>query len=173
MSTFADEMRTEWGRDGLQRARPESSKQFLLEVGLPKKELLCITFEMLEDPLPTMEEVARAKGQSCPAEACFFLRLGCGGHAPDFALTNDSQGKVMEVDFDPPRLRFVNSRVQHLGAFLLAYARSRVREEMSREDNLAYVASMRAELEKIDPEALSNSDNWWSLVLEQMEDSGL
>jgi hypothetical protein len=43
---------------------------------------------------------------------------------------------------------------------------------MSDEENAQYVRRLKADLLKVDPQALSSPDHWWPQVLEQME-SGL
>jgi hypothetical protein len=149
---------------------PQSSKDFLTQVGLPPEEIGCIEFELNGPVFATArEEARRRKLPDFPRSERFKL-LGRGGHAPDFYLVDDPHGTVVEIDLDPLKVRFVNSRVEHLGAFLLAYVKSSIRENMSDEENAACVRKIRAELVKIDPEAFSNPDYWWSQVFKQMED---
>lgn len=179
MANLAEEIRSHWGAERMRRALPvlvnglqipQSSKDFLTLVGLPPEEIGCIAFELNGPVFPTAREEARRRKLSDFAQSDRFKLIGRGAHAPDFYLVDDPNGTVVEIDLDPLKVRFVNSRVEHLGAFLLAYAKSSIRENMSDDENAAYVRKMRVELVKVDPEAFSNGDYWWSQVFEQMED---
>ena len=179
MGSLAEEMLAHWGKEKLQRASPKlaeslripaASKAFLVEVGLPREEIGLISYDLGPEAFPTLAEHARARNANAPPGTAAFRLIGRGNIAPDFYLVDDEHGRIMEVDLEPQAIRFVNSRVEHLGAFLLAFVKSFVREEMSEEENKAYVHRMRADLLKIDPEALAESRHWWPQVLEQMED---
>jgi hypothetical protein len=179
---LAEEVIAVWGKEKVQRASPESvatlnipasSKDFLVKVGLPREEVLVIRFELERNPFATLTEHARAKKLPSPKQSEKLRVLAYGNCAPDLCIDEGAGGRVIEIDLEgrvPTRL--VNSGVEQLGAFLLAFARSKVREDMSDEENAQYVRRLKADLLKVDPQALSSPDHWWPQVLEQME-SGL
>lgn len=179
---LAEEMIAVWGKEQIQRATPESvahlniptpSKDFLITVGLPRMVMQVIRFELERNPFTTLTEHARKRKLPAPERSDPLRVLGLGIDAPDLCIDEGAGGRIVEIDLEgrvPTRL--VNSGVEQLGAFLIAFGRSRVREEMSEEDNAQYVRRMKADLLKQDPQALSSPDHWWPQVLEQME-SGL
>jgi hypothetical protein len=77
--------------------------------------------------------------------------------------------------FDPEGklpARFVNSCVSQLGAFIAVYGRY-VAETPPVDDEAARfesVARLRGTFAELDPAALLDPENWWSVVLEQIED---
>ena len=179
--TLAEEMIALWGADRLVRAPwvaleplkvPLASKKFLSDVGMPVEELLCITFyDLKENWLPTLREEATAKKLPPPPYSDQYRVLGRGGHAPNLYLDERAGGSVVEIDLEPEGCaRFVNSSVEALAAFLVAFRKSFVREGMSDEENKHYVARMKADLMRVDGRAFSDPQNWWPLVVEQMED---
>jgi hypothetical protein len=102
------------------------------------------------------------------------------GPAGDYVLIGDDYGTQLCVhltdgavySIDPESeypTRFVNSGVHQLAKFIQTYqsyaALSKTDAEL-----VPVAARMRAELASLDSAAFSDSDNWWSLVLEQVED---
>jgi hypothetical protein len=178
--SLAEEMAALWGADGLQKAPwvaleplkvPPASKKFLADVGLPREELLCISFDLEVNWLPTLREEAARKHFPPPSNADHYRMIGRGGHAPNLYLDERAGGAVVEIDAERPGSpRFVNSSVEALASFLLAFRKSFVREEMSDEENARYVARMKSDLRLVDGRAFSDPQNWWPLVVEQMED---
>lgn len=68
--------------------------------------------------------------------------------------------------------RFVNSTVHHFLASLDALADRRARlESADGEVALDAVQSLRHELNRLDISALGDRDNWWAMVLDQLEDN--
>jgi len=176
---LAEEMMAAWGNDMIQRASPgtvatlnvpAASRDFLVQVGLPREVLLVVRFELERDPFATLAEVARKKKLPPPRGGEQLRILGYGIDAPDLCIDEAAGGRIVEIDLEgrvPTRL--VNSGVEHFGTFLVAFGKSKVRQEMSDEDNARYVRRMRSELLKVDPQALASADHWWPPVLEQME----
>jgi hypothetical protein len=68
--------------------------------------------------------------------------------------------------------RFVNTDVDCLGKFLSAHQRyaSEVIKTDSEGEQLKIVKRLREELVAIDSKAFDEPENWWAVVLEQMED---
>lgn len=67
--------------------------------------------------------------------------------------------------------RFVNSSVDQLAACLAAhskYVRS-IAAASSEETELLAVESFVAEIQRIDPDSLANAENWWAVIIEQMQ----
>jgi len=175
--SLAEEMAGLWGADGLQKAPrialeplklPPASKTFLAEVGLPREELLCISFELEVSWFPTLREEATRRKLPPPPNADRYRLIGRGGHAPDFYLDERADAAVVEIELGPEGwVRFVNSSVEALAAFLVAERKSWVRQDMSDEEKERYVARMKSELLLVDGRAFSDPQNWWPLVIDQ------
>jgi hypothetical protein len=66
--------------------------------------------------------------------------------------------------------RFVNSNIISLVKFLQAFVEGKKRfQELDYGDASVIAKSLRHEFKLVDPEALANDENWWSVVLEQVE----
>ena len=68
--------------------------------------------------------------------------------------------------------RFVNSTAKQLGAFIVAYGRycADARAARDEADTDTIVEGLRRTLVALDPAATADPENWWSLVLEQVND---
>jgi hypothetical protein len=68
--------------------------------------------------------------------------------------------------------RFVNSNVELLAKSLFAHRRyqSAITKADSEGEQLQAVRILRAELVSLDSKAFNEAENWWAVVLEQMED---
>ena len=71
--------------------------------------------------------------------------------------------------------RFVNTNVKCLAEFLVAHRQYvvEVTKTNSEEDQLQIVRALSEQLVSIDAGAFTNSENWWAVVLTQMEDGVL
>lgn len=149
---------------------PASSRNFLLYVGLPDDEILGLRFDFLGSHLPTLEELATRVGfDSSPPNGS----RPCLGLTYDVAVCIDEQrdGAVYCVDLaqeEPERL--LNSRVEWLGAFLAMYvSHCRVTSGAPDPEIDRAVLELEHQMCEIDPVALSDTENWWPLILEQMK----
>ena len=180
---LAEDMIAVFGNDNLQQAPrkavdslkiPTASKNFLAQIGLPREEILVIRFEIDKERFTTLLEHATARKQSVPPRAKELYLIGRGHFAPDLFVDEGLGGSVVEIELGPKGwTRFVNSSVESLAAFLLAFRKSFIRDNMSNEENSQYVSQMKKDLLVIDKAAFAQSDNWWSQVFEQMEDGSI
>jgi hypothetical protein len=86
---------------------------------------------------------------------------------------NLDDGFVYSVDLkNELPTRFVNTDVDCLGKFLFAHQRyaSEVVKIDTDGEQLKIVKRLREELVGIDSKAFDEPENWWAVVLEQMED---
>jgi hypothetical protein len=118
---------------------------------------------------------SRLPGRYAPLQLTFYgqeSRLK-GGHViigDDYGTdlcVRLSDGAVYSIDpKDELPTRFVNSGIEQLAKFI------EVSESFSKVagDSAVISQSMRAVPAKIDPKPFSDSESWWSVVLEQMAD---
>ncbi len=83
-----------------------------------------------------------------------------------------ADGTVASVD---PRsaldTRFVNSTAHHFVASIEALATRRSQlERASGDEAILAVSELRHDLNRVDISALGDRDNWWAVVLDQLED---
>lgn len=144
-------------------ALPASSKQFLLQGGLPRGRPFGFDFEPVQT-LPTIGTYAAASGYS-----------SMRGDPADARCIGDSSGALLFLDVREWTVRwintgggdaemFVNTNVESLGACLAAYATlTRLREDVPRTELSARFAQM---LLRIDPPCV---EGWWSTVVQEIE----
>ena len=155
-----------WG-DDLVRAQPQAlqgvslpaqTKEFLLQVGLPRQADLLLSFQLDLDELPQV---------GAPSEV---FRIGTDGGTS--ICIDVSQGSCI-VSIDPDNqlpTRFVNSGVSQLAECLMIYRNSiggLSRKDLSDDEALNLISKLSKEIEAADPEALQGDDNWWSAIIEQ------
>jgi hypothetical protein len=81
-----------------------------------------------------------------------------------------TDGSVNSVDPNRARrTRFVNSGIDQLATFIEVY-RAHVSMEKSDGEAATRARLMRDDLAAIDPMAFHDSENWWAVALEQVED---
>jgi hypothetical protein len=137
----------------------EETKDFLLSVGLPPGGSLLLTFYSNGDRITT----------SIEREAHFLIigddsmaKLGLKEQTGEvFAL---GWGRVLPT-------RFMNSSILKMLVFLMIYMTKQLEwaEVTSDEGAWAIIEQMRTTLLDIDGRALDDPDNWWSVILELME----
>jgi SUKH-4 immunity protein len=93
------------------------------------------------------------------------------GHDGGTFLVIDSDGSIGSVD--PQGLldeRFVNTTASHFEASLRLFAEAWTRREaLTDSEARDQVASLRVRLTDLDDESLAHSENWWAVILEQLE----
>jgi hypothetical protein len=67
------------------------------------------------------------------------------------------------------RRRFINTSLAHFFLFLGLYEEAGRATHSNAGDAATRASELRAQFNESDPAALGNVDNWWSLILEQME----
>lgn len=172
------EFAAQWGNDlvrntpaSLENIRiPDISKQFLIEVGLPRwVERLEMNFDRFEDELPTLPD-AFPNGYDFPSD---YVRYRPIGADPIVLLCLDeySNGSIHSIDIDGAGVpnSFVNSSVPQLAEFLLALKVVPTEgppKVYTDEEADAFTEELERKFKRIDPEAMHNSGNYWPGYLE-------
>lgn len=169
-----------WGEDLIQRATPssvhklpipEATKSLLCRVGVPQRAEFLITFEIGNDGIQTLEEFSGSAVEKLGKKAGHYWRIGSDGGS-QLCLDDERNGAVVAVDpTGAIETRFVNSNVESLLESLLAVRKYQAdRPGIKQSEFIEIVNEIRNELSAIDANALADANNWWSLILEQMED---
>jgi hypothetical protein len=141
-------------------AIPESSKTFLVEVGLPRP----------SDPLWIYRF---DDGQQTPARMPENInQVRIGSRPRPVCLDEGNCGVVVMPYLKRDMERFVNSTVEQLGAFLVLLQRLQ-KEPLYAENERAIASIMEAEMRKTDAAAFQDDTCYWSVVIEEMRYSFL
>jgi len=142
---------------------PDSSKAFLIEVGLPPKEKdWTLRFDTDTDAFPALpgKPYYRAIGFDYIVPICLDESRG-GSVLADEAVVNGPE-------------RFVNSNVELFGEFLAHYEKYRCSVRgLSEKEVQALISGIEKIMQENDREALEGPENWWPGLLEQMRDGFL
>ena len=136
-------------------AIPETSRTFLVEVGLPRP----------SDPLWIYQF---EDGQQIPArmpENINHVRIG--SRPRPICLDEGNCGVVVMPHLKRDMERFVNSTVEQLGVFLVLLQRLQ-KDPLYAENERAIVSIMEAEMRKTDAPAFQDDTCYWSVVVEEM-----
>ena len=155
-----------WGRENLKRwsesslddvAIPQTSKRFLIEVGLPCKEDWTLRFDPEADELPRL-----SNNRNC-------RRIGFDDFIP-ICLDEKCAGSVVAVETVVGGSdRFINSDVERFGEFLVLYQEYRkAARTVSEEEILKIIPSIEDRMRNIDPKAFDDCNNYWPVIVEQM-----
>lgn len=155
-----------WGYDNLKRWPesslrdvniPHSSKQFLMSVGLPCKEDWTLRFDPEADQLPRLPNKTSCR------------RIGFDDVVP-ICLDEERKGCVVAIETDIGGTeRFVNSSVERLGEFLVLYQEYRkAARTLSEAEILKLIPTIEARMRQIDPKAVDDPNNYWPVIIEQM-----
>lgn len=159
-----------WGRENLKRWAesslldvrvPQSSKRFLIPVGLPYKEDWTLEFDADSVPLPRLENRAN------------YRRIGFDGSVP-ICLDEDHDGCVVAVESEiGARERFINASVECFAEFLVLYKQYRsAARTVSEEEVVEVIRGIEQSMRIADADAFHGCDNYWPVIIEQMN-SGL
>jgi len=167
-----DEIIRFWGYQNLRRwpernvrdlRIPDSSKTFLIEVGLPcKDEQWTLGFDADTDAFPKLPGKSnyRTIGFDYIVPICLDESRG-GSVLADEAVVNGPE-------------RFVNSSVELFGEFLVHYQKYRCSaKDLSGKEVQALISHIEGIMQEKDREALESPENWWPGLLEQMKDGFL
>jgi hypothetical protein len=153
---------------------PDSSKKFLVEVGLPKEEVLLCKFDIDLPSFPTIEKYAAQQGRKFTSKK-LLRRIGWDGGMQICLSEEAYSGHVITIDINKKfEDRFVNSSIELFGAFLALYVDEYCRCGDSSDevlDKRAY--ELETKLHSLDPSVFSNSDNWWACITQQMKEGML
>lgn len=154
----ADNLRR-WSPDALRGVKiPQSSKDFLIRVGLPTKDVgWTMRFDDEAASLPRMP------GKST------YRRIGFDDFVP-ICLDEARNGSVMLID--PPWCAendFVNSSVEAFGQFVMWYQQYRQDGPGLTEPEVEpLIAETERRMRDRDAAAFADGNNFWPVILEQM-----
>jgi hypothetical protein len=147
-----------WSEDSLRDvAIPQASKRFLNEVGLPCEEDWTLRFDPEGDRLPRLPDKAN------------YRRIGFDDSVP-ICLDEKQDGCVVAVETEVGTSeRFINSDVEHFGEFLVLYQEYRnAARAVSEEEIVKIIPGIGERMHKADPKAFDDSNNYWPVIMEQM-----
>src|SRR5215470_10524960 len=157
-----EEMTRFWGRDNLARwsevslrnvTIPGSAKSFLVETGMPLRLGLTLRFEIQAD------QVSRAS----------TTRL-CIGFDDVVPISIDERGRVIAEEAKVGRgEKYINSSIECFGECLVYYQQYRISVRAASEDEVQRLISVVARsLRNTEPTAFADPNNWWPVIVEQI-----
>jgi hypothetical protein len=155
-----------WGRDNLKRwtaaslrdvSIPVSSKSFLIEVGLPYRVDWTLQFDNEAEQLPRLPNKKN------------YRRIGYDDVVP-LCLDEEDSGRIIAVeDVIGGRERFINSGVDRFAECLVYYQQYRTSVRIAPEEEVPkLVAAAEEHMREADSLAFSDANNWWPVIIEQM-----
>jgi hypothetical protein len=151
-----------WGRDNLARwseaslrevAIPDSSKSFLIEVGMPLRADWTLRFDVQAN------QVARGPNGT-----------HCVGFDDVVPICIDDRGQVMAVEEKVGGgVSYINSSIERFGECLVLYQRYRISVLAASEHEAQnLVSTTENQLRNADPTAFADPNSWWPAIVEQM-----
>jgi SUKH-4 immunity protein len=155
-----------WGKDKLKRFPeeslrdvliPASSKSFLKDVGLPVGVDWTMRFGVDGDRLPRLSDRSQ------------YRRIGFDDVIP-ICLDEQHGGQVVSVEQDVGGAdRRINANVQRFGECLVYYQRYRTSVQTADKDDIQKIIdATERSLRIADPTAFDDPNNWWPMIIEQM-----
>lgn len=131
----------------------DETKNILCDIGLPEEPLHLIRFDVKSEEITKLNDLT-VIGDDYGTSICI--------NENDEILSVDPEGEYPE--------RFINKDLDSFLSFIREYYLFECKAENSGEDEIASaLAALREKFNAIDAGALSNEENWWSVVLEQTE----
>lgn len=128
----------------------DETKHILCEIGLPKNPTSFLEFEILE------KQDLHYKG---------YIRIGNDGGT---YICIDENDCIVSVDpYDEYPIRYVNKNLKSLIEFICIFSKSSIDNQGTSTDIL------EDKLKICDESALDSDENWWPIILEQVEDGFL
>ena len=148
-------------------AIPADSRTFLHDTGLPLESELEVRFS---NEVAVLEEFIGTDNLAAKPDERNSYRIGTDG-GTEICLKRGS-GEVVSVDpTGQLPSRFVNSSIASFIVCLGIFAKYRTRIARLADDEIdELIPSTEAEIRKADDHALNHAENWWSVVVEQMQD---
>ncbi|MGO8843380.1 MAG: SUKH-4 family immunity protein [Methyloceanibacter sp.] len=147
-----------WSEDSLRDVViPQPSKQFLIQVGLPCNEDWTLRFDPEPDHVPRLPNKAN------------YRRIGFDDDVP-ICLDEKRDGCVVAVETEVGGSeRFINSSVERFGHFLVLYEEYRkAARAVSEEVIVKIIPGIEERMRKADPKVFDNPNNYWPVIVEQM-----
>ncbi len=133
------------------------TQKILCEIGLPKEPIEGVQFNM-----DSSEKIKMINGN-----------IVIGENEGTYLCIN-AHGEIISVDQeneDESLIRFINkdlkSFLDYIVIFLISQEKALDIEE--EDERLQVLEEMREEFKKIDEKALNNEENWWAVIIEQIE----
>lgn len=128
------------------------TQKILCEIGLPKEPIEGVQFNM-----SSSEKVVQGNIVIGEDEGSY--------------LCIDPHGEVIAIDrLDGLLIRFVNKDLKAFLDYIVIYIIFQKKAlEVKDEEGVHVLENMREEFMKIDEKALSNEENWWAVIIEQIE----
>ncbi|MFD5319288.1 SUKH-4 family immunity protein, partial [Streptomyces sp. NPDC127098] len=155
---------------------PEIVTQSLVWSGLPV-EIRPIFWAQAQPgrPIPTLAELAAERGVRPAMDAGSYLVLGsdfgqqlCVQYGTAHVVAVPLEGSP---DGQPSPARFVNTSLPQFARCMALLGRMwRLRYGLDPEQAGRWTTDFQAELASLDPQAVLDPENWWSVLLEQMWD---
>lgn len=128
------------------------TQKILCEIGLPKEPIEGVQFNM-----SSSEKVVQGNIVIGEDEGSY--------------LCIDPHGEVIAIDrLDGLLIRFVNKDLKAFLDYIVIYIIFQKKAlEVKDEEGVQVLENMREEFMKIDEKALDNEENWWAVIIEQIE----
>ena len=130
------------------------SKRILCDIGLPEKPLNFIQFNIRAIKNIKLEDEYFIIGNDYGTNICI-----------------NQKDEIVSVDPEHEYpTRFINQNLEYLLKFIVVFlSYEKVIINTSDEDVHNVIENVKREFEEIDIQALSDEENWWSVILEQIE----
>lgn len=176
-----------WGPANLARVSPEqlqelrlpdSSKRFLRDVGLPinlraASSACGVVLSLQDGAIPQLDRHIQSVGSKTNRGKRWsdWLRIGSAFEAHLCLHQPDGTVHRLEVNGDhPSHAVFVNSSIEQFVLFLLEYEVLASKGGAEHRGSLKEaVATLEGRLRYIDERVFEDSENWWSVIIEEME----
>lgn len=172
----------QWGETGLRHVQtdalqtldlPTSAKEVLANFGLPQEVKPFFTTDIYETFVPTLSEYARSVQAAVSSEGDHYYRIG-SDYGTEVCVRKGT-GEVVSIDLQGEYLtRFINISLPQFIECLYLVDRERAQFSSLEDDEIdRRVSDMKVDLVRIDPETLQDDENWWAVIMEQMENGQL
>ena len=127
-------------------------------------------YEYLEEnfDLVIYEKYRECKNSVDENLSCNFTVIG---HDYGTDICMDSKGEIISSDPEQELpTRFINKDLKAFLEFLDIFAEYHMRvSEADEEEQIQILEEIKEEFNRVDCRALDNEENWWSVILEQIE----
>lgn len=132
----------------------EENKQILCDMGLPEKPLEFLSFDLNKIDNIKLDEEHIIIGNDYGTKICI--------NKNDEIVSVDEEGEYAT--------RYVNSSLSKLLAFIEIYDCCEARFDNISDEEAGFVINeVKRKFNEVDAKALSDEENWWSVILEQVE----
>jgi hypothetical protein len=147
---------------------PDRSKQYLLDVGLPRETPFFngppLRFNLLHR-LPTLRQLLPEHAARIDPgwDACRFLGLD-EDDGTGYVLNEADGGSIWSVALDSPHTDFVNTSVEQFGWFIAAYTRFGAAPSAGGPSTVTAVEELERQMRAMDPRAVDDAAFWPAIL---------